>query len=286
MILITEIHPPELQHPKSDGTNGAVLGSSQNPVRTPEKQDGSMDGMLGGSFYGCFNTPNWNTPRKNLYQQAIFRDSFYNWPCRGIASGVRYRGVLSFSWNHPSECKSGIHNHGDCKSPHGIGCPWDPSRGHGLVGHHLITWIILLSVGNPMESLRGVRHVTPTVLQCVTTLRSVVWTLQQRRLNDSVFHRACFWISKPPMTWDPVILRYANFPTSIIFFLKIFCQFGVALNSVTWTNTFHENLPFPEIRLWVNPTWRIIPLSKELATPIYKTFGQFGRGPTTPRIGE
>ena len=25
----------------------------------------------------CFNTPNWNTARKNLYQQAISRDSFH-----------------------------------------------------------------------------------------------------------------------------------------------------------------------------------------------------------------
>ena len=176
-------------------------------------------------------------------------------------------------------------NHADCKSPKDrvpvgpLPRPWPGGPPLNNLDHP------------PSGESHGIvagetRHVTPTVLQCVTTLRSVVWTLQQRRLNDSVFHRACFWISKPPMTWDPVILRYANFPTSIIFFLKIFCQFGVALNSVTWTNTFHENLPFPEIRLWVNPTWRIIPLSKELATPIYKTFGQFGRGPTTPRIGE
>ena len=39
----------------------------------------------------------WNTPL-NFYQQAISRDSFHNWRCRGIAEGVRYRGVLQFSW--------------------------------------------------------------------------------------------------------------------------------------------------------------------------------------------
>ena len=30
--------------------------------------------------------------------QVWMRDSFHNWRCRGIAEGVRYRGVLQFSW--------------------------------------------------------------------------------------------------------------------------------------------------------------------------------------------
>ena len=38
------------------------------------------------------NTPNWNTPEKNLYQQAIFRDSFHSW--LGGLPGVCSRGVL------------------------------------------------------------------------------------------------------------------------------------------------------------------------------------------------
>ena len=34
-----------------------------------------------------------------------------------------------------------------------------------------------------------------------------------------------------------------------------------------------------------NTTWRIIPVSKYLVTPIYKPFRPFGRGPTTPVRG-
>ena len=38
-------------------------------------------------------------PFRNLSQQAISRDSFHSWRCRGIGrTGVRYRGVLQFSW--------------------------------------------------------------------------------------------------------------------------------------------------------------------------------------------
>ena len=33
-------------------------------------------------------------------------------------------------------------------------------------------------------------------------------------------------------------------------------------------------------------TWRIIPVSKWLVTPIYKPFRPFGRGPTTPGLGD
>ena len=34
-----------------------------------------------------------HTP-SNLYQRAMIRDSFHSWRCRGIARGVRFRGVL------------------------------------------------------------------------------------------------------------------------------------------------------------------------------------------------
>ena len=42
---------------------------------------------------GCFNTHLEHTHKK-LYQQAISRDSFHNWRCRGIADRVWSGGVL------------------------------------------------------------------------------------------------------------------------------------------------------------------------------------------------
>ena len=44
---------------------------------------------------GCFTTPLEHTP-SNLYQQAVFRDSFRSW--LGVLFGVCSRGVLQFSW--------------------------------------------------------------------------------------------------------------------------------------------------------------------------------------------
>ena len=42
----------------------------------------------------------WNAPRKNLYQQAIRRDSFHSWRCRGIArthrAPVEPPGIIAF----------------------------------------------------------------------------------------------------------------------------------------------------------------------------------------------
>ena len=38
-----------------------------------------------------------HTPKRNLYQQAISRDSFHNWI--GGLPGVCSGGVLQFSWN-------------------------------------------------------------------------------------------------------------------------------------------------------------------------------------------
>ena len=47
------------------------------------------------SISGCFTTP-LKHPPSNLYQQAIFRDSFHSWRCRGFAWGVFYRCVVIF----------------------------------------------------------------------------------------------------------------------------------------------------------------------------------------------
>ena len=42
---------------------------------------------------GCFNTPNWNTPRAT-FTKRLKRDFFHNWRTGDCRLGVRYRGVL------------------------------------------------------------------------------------------------------------------------------------------------------------------------------------------------